>query len=437
MKFTAFKAGDGDSCLIQGSSTNILVDGGRVTPFREHILPTLEAMHQADKKLDLVCVSHIDDDHITGIVELIERRREWAVHRHQTGGANPPNPNHPVPNFNEPPIVDHIWHNGFGETFADAANPIVNALAFHSQLLDASRALEETQYGLKFGRIAQGAKLAIKLQLMLGHSPMGIKLNDPSNGLRLTSTPAKTVDFAGTQLKLLTPEEARFAALELEWNAWVADNQQKIEDMKEEFQASLGASSGNALDFLAFAANLAQSGDLDGISPPNLASICFLAEENNKTILMTGDDASSHVLKGLEAHNLMDANGSIHVDVLKVSHHGADANTTEEFARRVIADHYVFCGNGRHHNPETDVINRYVNSRISGDNAVKSPNAKADDPFKLWFNYSVENDAVKNNQNYLDVITAAKINVEGHKATHPNVVDFEFAEGDSFTLDLN
>jgi hypothetical protein len=44
------------------------------------------------------------------------------------------------------------------------------------------------------------------------------------------------------------------------------------------------------------------------------------------------------------------------VDVLKIQHHGSENNLDEQFARTVSADHYVFCGNGSHGNPETDVI---------------------------------------------------------------------------------
>ncbi len=443
MKFTAFKASDGDSILIEGGQANILVDGGRKGSFEDHVAPALEKLEEAGRKLDLLCVSHIDDDHITGIVELIRRRREWQVHEHQIAGPDPPNPDHPQPPFGKPPAIDHLWHNGFGETFDDAvAAGVTNALAFHAQLLSASATLAETSYGSRFGRLAQGARRAIELQVTLGASPMGIELNAPSQGERLSVVdPAQSVDFSGTEVHLLGPFDDTFAALQAEWDAWVSRNEEKIEEMKAEFQATQGSAPANALDFLAFAARVAQSGGLEGeegIEPPNLASIMFLVEEGGRTVLMTGDGASPHVLRGLEAHNrLAAAPRGIHVDILKVPHHGADANTTVEFARRVTADNYVFCGNGRHDNPEVDVIRRYVEARVSDDPEIRTANPEAAGrEFKLWFNYAVTDAAVTANENYLAIIEAARTEAELHAAAHPNIVEVEFSDQDSLEIPL-
>jgi hypothetical protein len=58
-----------------------------------------------------------------------------------------------------------------------------------------------------------------------------------------------------------------------------------------------------------------------------------------------------------------------------------DAN----FAQKVSADHYVFCGNGSSGNPETKVIDMIFDSRM-GDPSVRalSPAAKNRD-FHFWF----------------------------------------------------
>ncbi len=51
-------------------------------------------------------------------------------------------------------------------------------------------------------------------------------------------------------------------------------------------------------------------------------------------------------------------------DSLKVQHHGASANVTSDFARRVTANHYLFCGNGAHHNPELEVVKAFAEARL-------------------------------------------------------------------------
>ena len=40
------------------------------------------------------------------------------------------------------------------------------------------------------------------------------------------------------------------------------------------------------------------------------------------------------------------------VDILKMPHHGSDRNMEKIFLERVVADHYVFSGDGEHGNPE-------------------------------------------------------------------------------------
>jgi hypothetical protein len=43
----------------------------------------------------------------------------------------------------------------------------------------------------------------------------------------------------------------------------------------------------------------------------------------------------------------------------------------------VLADHYVFCADGNHHNPEPSVIKTIVEGRRAVDPGT---------PYKLWFN---------------------------------------------------
>ena len=43
----------------------------------------------------------------------------------------------------------------------------------------------------------------------------------------------------------------------------------------------------------------------------------------------------------------------------------------------MTADHYVFCGNGAHQNPDLDVLERYLEARLS-----VGPKKS----FKFWFN---------------------------------------------------
>ena len=68
----------------------------------------------------------------------------------------------------------------------------------------------------------------------------------------------------------------------------------------------------------------------------NLSSIVVLVESQGKRLLLTGDGRGDHTLAGLEAAGLLDGEGRIDVDVLKLPHHGSVRNveptTSQPFA---------------------------------------------------------------------------------------------------------
>ena len=401
--------------------------------------------------LDLVCVSHIDDDHITGIVELYRRRTEWAAH-HADNMI-------PEPTFGEPPIIKRLWHNALEVTVNPDAGPGVttalvamnselnNQLAFHEQLLNALPELKDREFGHRMNRIALGARLAIELELRFLQSPMNIEFNGPTNGELIKVNDTPVVEKIGDiSIHILSPFQEDLDRLKTDWDKWVAKNQARVKEMKEEFKKTNAAM--DALKFLEFAARQASLGEFDDVTPPNLASITFLLEENGQTILMTGDHASEGeatspgkpmkrgIIEGLAHADLIEQPaGGLHVHVLKVPHHGAEANTSVGFAKRITADHYVFCANGRHHNPELDVIETYVNSRLSDDDNVRSANPEVGNRFKLWFNYSVDDTETKANDNFLKQMQLVKEKVESLAAG--DRFDFEFSNNSSFTIDLD
>jgi hypothetical protein len=85
---------------------------------------------------------------------------------------------------------------------------------------------------------------------------------------------------------------------------------------------------------------------------PNLSSIMLLAKADSKTILLTGDGRGDHLLQGLGQAGLLSPTGSLHVDVLKLMHHGSDRNATKTFFKKVTADVYVASANGKDDNPD-------------------------------------------------------------------------------------
>jgi len=58
---------------------------------------------------------------------------------------------------------------------------------------------------------------------------------------------------------------------------------------------------------------------------------------------------------------LLKPGDKMHVDILKMPHHGSDRNLDPIFFQRVSADHYVFSGNGEHGNPERETLQMLLN----------------------------------------------------------------------------
>jgi hypothetical protein len=113
----------------------------------------------------------------------------------------------------------------------------------------------------------------------------------------------------------------------------------------------------------------------------------FVRETGGASLLATGDGHWSDILSGLKAAGIVANGGGLHVNVLKVQHHGSENNWHHDFGRRITADHYIFCGNGAHRNPDLHVLDAVLDSRF-GSQAVRSQNLEASNEFKLWFNCS-------------------------------------------------
>ena len=72
MRIEVLPAGTGDSIWISHSKKNVVIDGGKSA---DAIKARYEKM-PADENIDLLIVTHIDSDHIAGVITLVEKMRE-------------------------------------------------------------------------------------------------------------------------------------------------------------------------------------------------------------------------------------------------------------------------------------------------------------------------------------------------------------------------
>lgn len=79
MELKFLKAGTGDCILINHNSKNILIDGGNESTY---LISEYNAIKTREEKIDFLIVTHHDDDHIKGILDLfneIETRNEEPI----------------------------------------------------------------------------------------------------------------------------------------------------------------------------------------------------------------------------------------------------------------------------------------------------------------------------------------------------------------------
>ena len=93
-----FRAGSGDCILLEFEKADfrILIDGGFVETYQQELRPYLRMLSKKGKHINLLIISHIDQDHINGIKALLKENG----------------------NSNSPKIVqiDEVWFNGFRHT---------------------------------------------------------------------------------------------------------------------------------------------------------------------------------------------------------------------------------------------------------------------------------------------------------------------------------
>ena len=68
MRLTAFQSDKGDCLLLTNTAgtARVLVDGGMPMSYDAHVAAAMGKLQIAKKALDIVYVSHIDQDHIGG-----------------------------------------------------------------------------------------------------------------------------------------------------------------------------------------------------------------------------------------------------------------------------------------------------------------------------------------------------------------------------------
>lgn len=307
-KLHVVQAENGDCLILEFGTPSqpgyILIDGGPETIYDKHLRDELLKIRDSGGKVGLVILSHVDNDHIVGLLDLMaELRQQRANNETETIG------------------IDSIWHNSFSQTIGGDSDIEPRLKLLLASADEAGRAMRVA--GMAVDGIGEGN------QLRLAAAALGLPVNPGfANGVVCATDSPEAVLVEDLSLNIVGPTRDDLEELQREWLDWL----RKYED---------AIPSGDP--FLAAMADR---------SVPNLSSIMVLADVEGKKALLTGDGRGDHLLNGLAQTNLLGPQGTLHVDVLKIPHHGSDRNVTRKLFKAITADQYVISANGKDGNPD-------------------------------------------------------------------------------------
>ena len=330
----ALEAKHGDSLLLHYGSLDaprlIVIDGGPRGVYKGSLRPRLHEIRQnlggGQLEIRMVMVSHIDDDHIAGVLEFVGELR-----KDQDSGKQLP--------FD----ILTLWHNSFDDLIAKmgpAAAEVLGARFTASSTADAAAIVA----GVKQGR-----------QLRLDADALAINMNSGFDDLIQFDKTERALRIGGElRFSVLGPRTAELYALKNKW--------------RDELPALLekhGTTEAAAAEFL-------------DESVHNLSSVIVLAQfgtKHRRKMLLTGDARGDFILNSLREAKLL-TKGVLAVDVLKMPHHGSRRNISVNFFKTIRARHYVVSANGRDDNPDPPTFTDLFEARPKG-------------PYDIWLTNNV------------------------------------------------
>jgi hypothetical protein len=358
------RARKGDCLLLHYGSEKkpwlVIIDGGPRGVYGPHLKPRLQKIREArrlkdDEPLDinLLMVSHVDDDHIQGILdltkELLEAKRDRKPQSVQ---------------------VLSLWHNSFddildhkpdeltayvkqqfgpasvsgsGEFSDDEGREVEDHYMESDSKIAPEKAEELVSSTLKvLASIEQG------FQLRVDAEALEFPLNSEFDGKLISADKGEdAIDIGqGLMFTVAGPMKDELETLRKKHSEWLKKLQKEGKTPPQALAAYVD----------------------DSI--PNLSSLVLQAKVGEKTMLLTGDARGDRILSGLELVGLIKKGDKIQVDLLKVPHHGSSNNLDDDFFQRIIAKHYVFSGNGEHGNPEGESLEMLFKARGDEDYAI-------------------------------------------------------------------
>jgi len=305
LRIEMLQAGHGDCLWIEYGDAKaprrVLIDGGATGTYKRALRKRLRGLPEAQRRLELLVVTHIDADHIAGILDLFDDRET----RIQIGD---------------------IWFNGYRHLPDEA--PAMLGTVQGERLTDAL-----VKPGVTWNGAFKKAAVVVPAEGELPRAEL-------EGGLVLT---------------LLSPTPGKLADLKPTWDkevrkAGLVPSQPRPEEAEspEGFEL-LGAPDVEALAAEPFSEDTAVA---------NGSSIALLAQFEGRRALLTGD-AHPGVLTA--AIKRLAGRGKLAVDACKLPHHGSKANVSRQLLQALDCRQWLFSSNGAHFgHPDRQAVARVI-----------------------------------------------------------------------------
>ncbi|WP_338357460.1 MBL fold metallo-hydrolase [Yeosuana marina] len=338
-----YPALNGDSILIRVDDYVMLIDGGYVNTFNKFIKPELIEINSKGGYVNHIVVTHIDKDHISGIIKLLEENNKSSF----IG-------------------IKNVWHNSFKHI--KQFNPDIKFSGKSVRELKTDYKLrEERTDAVNDISAIQGSTLASVL------FECNFNWNTEFDGKAISVDNKKTINLTDEiSLKLLSPSREKLSALNLDWKKELYSKGYSTTEDLEEFseiafesliamqkeqkllrKKNVSVSSLNIEE-------LANSAFFEDITSANGSSIAFIIEHKKKKLLFLADAHPSVIIDNLKLH-YKKQDYPLYFDIIKISHHGSHKNTSLELLKLITSQKYVFSTNGKIHNhPDKETISRII-----------------------------------------------------------------------------
>ncbi|HSD67911.1 MAG TPA: MBL fold metallo-hydrolase [Woeseiaceae bacterium] len=290
-----------------GSLRRILIDGGASGVYKKVLKPRLQNLQQAERSFELLIVTHVDYDHIRGIIEL--------SHDDKVGFE-----------------ARDVWFNGFRHI--PDKPPEVLAGKHGEELTDLI-----LRRGANWNKNGFGGKAVVI----------------PKEG------PLPRVQFeGGLVLTLMSPTLPRLAELRKDWEESCKDidiSPEELEDARTRGQFRTLGHGDAAEPTRPDVEQLLRENFVEDNSAANGSSIAVLAEYGEIRILLAGDAHPSTLVEAIDRLGP----DKLPLTACKLPHHGSRGSVSAELIERLACDSWIFSSDGaQFSHPHPEAVARVI-----------------------------------------------------------------------------